>query len=315
MVAYHALTRSLEAATHVQLSARGMFAASVGHVLHGFVPTDRHHHAGRLAVATRQSESAMSTIVTDQLCIDLNPFVRCMVHASTRHGALLVHQKLNQLADLAIRTEVGFDASGLLTVGIRTASPSGEDPAVCRDVHLMGMDIILSGIVELGTQTNADNDIYAGGNTRLKSPDRISGLAAFLGLGSSLASDAALVFETDAEINVQDLSQHLGCHSRTLQREFKAYGLTAETIKRACMLTRATALLSTTMTLTSIAHEAGYADHAHMTRAFVRSCAVPPSILRQAFTLPLKSTQQLHQSRADQIYQYSATQVQCGGDS
>ena len=107
-----------------------------------------------------------------------------------------------------------------------------------------------------------------------------------LGLGSSAASDAALAFESDAELRVDDVARLLGCHRRTLQREFKASGITAETLKRACRLSRATALLPTALTLTEIAHETGYSDHAHMTRAFVASCALAPSILRQAFALP-----------------------------
>ncbi len=231
----------------------------------------------------------MASMVTDQLRIDLNPFVQCMVRAATRQGALLVHQRLNQQADLAVRTEVGFNDGSALTVTSRTASPSGDDPAACRDAHLMGMDIILSSVADPGTQMTTDHEALVWSGTRLKPPERLSGLAESLGLGSSIASDAALVFETDTEINVQDVAQHLGCHNRTMQREFKACGLTAETLKRACMLARATALLSTTMTLTDIAHEAGYADHAHMTRAFVSACAVPPSILRMAFTLPIAS--------------------------
>ena len=271
-----------------------MFSAAVGHALNGFVPTNHFHHAGRQTGEKRYSESAMAKAVTDELRIDLNPFLKCMVHATTRYNALLVHQSLNQLADLPVRTEVGFDGRGTLTFRSRTASSSGYDPTACRDAHLMGMHIILSSIAEPGTQTVADSEIPAWGGRRLRPPTCVSELAALLGLVSSVASDAALVFEADADVKVQNMARHLGCHSRTLQREFKASGLTAETLKRACMLSRATALLSTAMTLTDIAHEAGYADHAHMTRAFVTSCALPPSILRQAFTSPIASTKHGH---------------------
>ena len=294
MFAYHTLSRTLETFAQGPLPAQQMLSTAVGHVLNGFVPTDRFHDAGRLAGAKRYSESAMAKIATDELSVDLNPLLKCLVHATTRHNALLVHRSLNQYADLPIRTEVGFDSRGTLTFKSRTESSSGEDPTACRDTHLMGMDIILSSIAGPGPQTIADNKISAWGGRRLRPPECVSGLAALLGLGSSVASDAALAFEADTAIKVQDIARHLGCHSRTLQREFKASGLTAETLKRACMLSRATALLSTTMTLTDIAHEAGYADHAHMTRAFVASCALPPSILRQAFTSPIASTKHGH---------------------
>lgn len=290
MVAYHALVRTLETFAHRPLLPQQTFSAAVGHVLNGFVPTKRFHDAGRLAGTKRHSESAVAKVAADELRVDLNPLLKCMVHAATRYNALLVHQSLNQYADLPVRTEVGFDSQGTLTFRSRTESLSGDDPTACRDTHLMGMDIILSSIAESGTQTVAASEIPAWGGRRLRPPECVSGLAALLGLGSSVVSDAALAFEADAAIKVQDVARHLGCHSRTLQREFKASGLTAETLKRACMLSRATALLSTAMTLTDIAHEAGYADHAHMTRAFVKSCALPPSILRQAFTGPITST-------------------------
>ena len=294
MSAYHALARTLETFARGPLPAQQMFSTAVGHVLNGFVPTDRFHHARRLAGAKRYSESAMAKVATDELCVDLNPLLKCLVHAATRYNALLLHQSLNQLANLPVRTEIGFDGRGTLTVRSRTTSSSGYDPTACRDAHLMGMDIIVSSIAEPGTQTVADSEIPAWGGRRLRPPACVSELATLLGLGSSVASDAALAFEADAAIKVQDVARHLGCHSRTLQREFKASGLTAETLKRACMLSRATALLSTAMTLTDIAHEAGYADHAHMTRAFVTSCALPPSILRQAFTGPIASTKHGH---------------------
>ena len=290
MAAYHSLARALETAAHTPLPARQLFAAAVGHALNGFVTTERFQQAGRLVGVKRHSESAIARIVTDALRIDLNPFFQCTVRAKTPHNALRVHQSLNQLADLPVRTEFGFDGEGALTVRSRSASSSGDDPASCRDVHLIAMDIVLSSIVEPGAQTIADSEMPAWGGARLRPPECVSGLAALLGLGTSVASEAALAFESDTAINVQDMARHLGCHSRTLQRELKASGVTAETLKRACMLSRATALLSTTMTLTDIAHEAGYADHAHMTRAFVTSCGLPPSILRQAFILPLPST-------------------------
>ena len=288
------LSARLETFAQGPLPAQKKFSTAVGHVLNGFVPIDRFHRVGQLLGERGYSESALAKATTDELRIDLNPLSQCMVRATSCHNALLVHRSLNQLADLPVRTEVSFSGRGQLTLESRTASLSGDDPAACRDAHLIGMNILLSSIVESGTPKMAVNKMPAWGGRWLRPPGCVSELAALLGLGSSVASDAALAFEADAAIKVQDIARHLGCHSRTLQREFKASGLTAETLKRACMLSRATALLSTAMTLTDIAHEAGYADHAHMTRAFVASCALPPSILRQAFTGPIASTKHGH---------------------
>lgn len=289
MAGYHTLSRSLESATNAPLTAGRLFSDAVGHVLNGFIDTDRYQRAGRLAGAKGLSESALAAIVADQLHFDMNPFVQCMLGAPSRRGALLVHQSLNQLAALAVRTEMGFDGAGALMVTSRSASVSGEDPSACRDVHLIGMDLILGSIDEDGTSGMADAAVKP--RSRVSPPRRVSALAAMLGLGSGASSEAALAFESDAEMKVEDVARRLGCHRRTLQREFKASGVTAETLKRACMLSRATALLPSALTLTEIAHESGYADHAHMTRAFVASCALAPSILRQAFAVPAASRQ------------------------
>jgi AraC-like DNA-binding protein len=284
MAGYHTLSRSLESVAYAPLPGRRLFANAVEHVLNGFVDTDRYQRAGRLAGAKRIPESSLASIVANELCIDMNPFVQCMLRAPSRRGALRVHQSLNQLAALAVRTEVAFNNDGALTVTSRSASVSGEDPSACRDVHLMGMDIILGSIDENGPSVaNGETTFH---RSRVSPPRRISALAVLLGIGSSVASEAALAFESDSEIRVEDVARRLGCHRRTLQREFKASGITAETLKRACMLSRATSLLPTALTLTEIAHEAGYSDHAHMTRAFVSSCSLSPSILRQAFALP-----------------------------
>jgi AraC-like DNA-binding protein len=279
---YHTLTRSLESAAYAPLKAREVFSNAVGHVLNGLVDMDRHHRAGRLAGERLLSESTMAEIVADQLRLDMNPFMQCMLRARTRAGALLVHQGLNQL--LAVKTEVGFGGDGVLAILSRTSLPSGEDPVACRDVHLMGMDIVLTSINEISAA-----DCRSGTSSlvaAVRPPDRLSELAQMLGLGSGVACDAAFAFECEPELRVDALARHLGCHHRTLQREFRLYGITAEMIKRASMLSQATILLTSKLTLTEIAYEAGYSDHAHMTRAFVSSCSLAPSILRHAFAPP-----------------------------
>lgn len=107
-----------------------------------------------------------------------------------------------------------------------------------------------------------------------------------LGLKSVVAFEAALALESQPALRVDALARHLGCQHRTIQREFKAFGITAEIIKRASMPSRAITLLPIVLTLTEIAHEAGYSDHAHMMRALVASCPLAPSVLLQAFVPP-----------------------------
>lgn len=279
---YQTLTRSLESAAEVQLSSRGLFTHAVGHILNGLVDMDRHHRAGRRAGDKQLSESVMAEVVANELRLDMNPFMQCMLRARTLAGALRVHQGLNQT--LAVKTEVGFGNDGVLAILNRTQLPSAEDPAACRDAHLIGMDIILTSIK--AADVSARSSAASSQVSPVRAPDRLSSLAGTLGLGGGVAGETAFAFESEPELRVDALARHLGCHHRTLQRELKAFGITAEIIKRASMLSRATTLLPSALTLTEIAHEAGYSDHAHMTRAFVASCSLAPSVLRQAFAPP-----------------------------
>lgn len=279
---YHTLTRSLESAAYAPLKAREVFSNAVGHVLNGLVDMDRHHRAGRLAGDKQLSESVMAEVVANELRLDMNPFMQCMLRARTLAGALRVHQGINQI--LAVKTEVGFGSDGVLAILSRTQLPSTEDPVACRDAHLIGMDIILTSIK--AADVSARSPATSIQVSPLRPPDRLSALAGMLGLGRGVAGETAFAFESEPELRVDALARHLGCHHRTLQRELKDFGITAETIKRASMLSRATTLLPSALTLTEIAHEAGYSDHAHMTRAFVASCSLAPSLLRQAFAPP-----------------------------
>jgi AraC-like DNA-binding protein len=72
----------------------------------------------------------------------------------------------------------------------------------------------------------------------------------------------------------------IGCHQRTLERRLREEGLTAETIRMATRLIRATKRLRSSDSLTAIAMEVGFSDQAQMTRAFRFSCGMTPSLLR-----------------------------------
>ena len=279
---YQTLTRCLESVVLAPLEPREVFSYALGHSLKGIADINRHHYAGKLVGAKHLSESVMVEIAADQLRIDMNPFMQCMLRARTLPNALRLHQGLNE--HLAVNTKVGFSNDGSLTIVSRTELPSGEDPVACRDAHLVGMDVILSNI-DMINASAAGTEKYRR-LALVKPPDRFSKLAQMLGLSSGAAIDVALAFESEPSLRVDALARQLGCNHRSLQREFKTYGITAEMIKRATMLSRATQLLPSALTLTEIAYEAGYSDHAHMTRAFVASCSLPPSILRQAFATP-----------------------------
>ena len=82
--------------------------------------------------------------------------------------------------------------------------------------------------------------------------------------------------------SIAQMAGDLGVSVRTLHREVTAWtGLPPTTLSRIGRLQRSMALIRThpMASLTAVAHEAGYADHAHMTRAFRTLTGVPPSRL------------------------------------
>jgi len=86
-------------------------------------------------------------------------------------------------------------------------------------------------------------------------------------------------------ISVSEVARKIGCHQRTLERRLQKEGLTAETIRTATRLNRATKRLRSDDSLTVIAIEEGFSDQAQMSRAFRKSCGMTPSSLRMSTEL------------------------------
>jgi len=61
----------------------------------------------------------------------------------------------------------------------------------------------------------------------------------------------------------------------------KKEGTTAEGIRMATRILRAHQRFTGTESLTTIAHDVGFSDLAHMTRSFKASCGMTPTLLRQ----------------------------------
>ena len=90
-----------------------------------------------------------------------------------------------------------------------------------------------------------------------------------------------MVFESEGHLSIRNVAARIGCHQRTLERRLRQHGMTAECLRQASRLIRVMDRLSSSQSLTVIAIEEGFADSAHMTRAFQSSCGMPPSMIRK----------------------------------
>lgn len=208
----------------------------------------------------------MERLINEQIDVDANPLMLCALGAQSAACAIELHAALNQRANFALRTFVALGSDGALRISQRGASPEG-DLAICRDTHLAAFAVVISRVGRAASRAG-------------RMPLTLSSLSAKLGLERSAARDAALALEEDPGLKVGSLAKLLGANARALERWLRIEGLTPMAIKRASMLIRATTLLRGDMSLTGIAHESGYADLAHMSRAFASSCALTPTQLR-----------------------------------
>jgi AraC-like DNA-binding protein len=108
----------------------------------------------------------------------------------------------------------------------------------------------------------------------------ISDTASILGVERSAGAEVAAIFEAEGNISIKDVASQIGCHQRTLERRLREEKLTAELIRMASRIIRATRRLRSTDSLIAIATEEGFSDQAHMTRAFRASCGMTPRMLR-----------------------------------
>jgi len=272
-MAYRSLTLSLEGP--LRRSPAEVFAEAALHVVDGRVSSARHRAAGRALLGSSVGEAGFERRGVESLSLDLNPFVLGMAWSSSRRGALSIHQSQNLRWSLEARTFAEpSGASGFRPIR-RVLDGVDDDPAPCLDAHMAGMDLVLAGL-PLSLTGARPNAPAAGTRSTL------SELAELLGVSSSAAADAARVFEAEPETQASSLAARLGCGQRALQRQLRAEGVTAVGLRQAAMLVRAIALLRSEGSATAAAHAAGYADLAHMTRAFVASCGVPPSVIQAA---------------------------------
>lgn len=266
--AYHVVVHALEGRGGWTPSSR--FASLVTHVNDGHLPYERHHAAGRARAIEGASEGQIESAVHDFLSADATPCVRVLMRLATPSVVVDGFNAYNASAGIAVKTSVSMPSgSGRVPVIIarREMRVEAPDPAPCR----VGTLTLFDGLI-----ASAERNAKRGGQS---SRPRLSSLAEILGARGA-AADAALIFEAEGPMSVVELARRLGCHQRSLERKLKEEGLTAEALRQAVRMVRATDRLGSSDSLTTIAIEEGFSDLSHMTRSFKTSAGLPPSALR-----------------------------------
>jgi AraC-like DNA-binding protein len=246
------------------------FTNAVKHCISGHVPYERYVEAGRVLKKAKPGEGYIERVFRDWTATDINPGCQMLFSLSTVAQVIDLYNKYNLIVDLGVKTSATYDEGEKRTppLNYRRLSKVPEDSEICRFATFTGVSII--------ADTVARNE-----REKLAIPIRnLSELSVDLGVVGSVGDDVARVFETEGAIPIRLVAHKIGCHQRTLERELRKNELTAESIRMSVRLIEATKLLKSSKSLADIAVEVGYADQAHMARAFRLSTGMPPSIFR-----------------------------------
>ena len=273
-LAYHLVVHALEARGGWTPAAR--FASAASSCLAGHLPYARLHAAGTGLQRARVSSGELWRHIHDWMQTDLNPCSQVFDCVTSQADALWAINAYFQSVGLGVRNRIAVVDAGNDDqtasrghLGLtRTPLANLEDPEPCRLGVLMAMEISVGRACRNGE------------TGRMPTTRTLSALAADLGVASSAAAEAAQVFEHEGCVSVARVAQRLGCHERTLERRLRHEGLTAELLRRAARLIRATDALRSQQSLTTIAMNEGFSDLAHMSRSFKAACGLSPTLLR-----------------------------------
>jgi len=272
-LAYHLVVRAMEARAGVTPAQQ--LVAALQSVVHGHLDYNRYVAAGEHRARQGAGAESVARDLRELFQTDLNPAVRGACGLSSPSAVAFAYNSYNQSAHIAVKTEIslkpgtgaGDHGSGVSTR--RTLVQSTVDLALCRTATLLVFDEL---------QSQAVSHRSAQHRPGMK---RVADVAAILGVEGSPVAQLAALFETQGFMPIGDAARALGCHQRTLERQLKREGTTAEGIRMATRILRAHQRFTGTENLTTIAHDEGFSDLAHMTRSFRASCGMTPTLLRR----------------------------------
>jgi len=272
-LAYHAIVRALEATGG--WTPRRQFAESVRHAVQGHVPYLRCYQGGVRAAKDRMGLDTIERLVNEQLAFDLNPLTQLPRFVPDMQELIRGYNEYTGSVNLGIRwTVVASDAPQPTQSRTWVSVVSREDPYACQHARFAVLQESLRRM-PLPSRGSAAPALM-----------RLSGLAGALGVQGGAACEVSQVFESEGPVPLAELARRLACHPRTLERRLREEGLTAEILRQAVRLLHAMARMRSGGNLAAIAAEAGYADHAHMTRSFRASCGMAPSFFKRLMAAP-----------------------------
>ena len=286
-LAYHVVVNALEG--RVGWTPMSRFVSAVSHAINGHLPYQRYHAAGRARTAEGAGAGVVERMVNDFLATDINPGYLLLSSFQREADVLVAFNAYNQSAKLGVQTSLGSSGyARRLNSGSRNSSHNanangngadgslmahGDDPDSCRQGTL--------AIVETMMATTRRNAQLPSGAERRS----LTTTAKILGVEASAVGEVALVFESEGHIPIASVARKLGCHQRTLERRLRESNITAEALRQASRLIRASHRLASLDSLTMIAFDEGFSDLAHMTRAFQTASGMPPSLIRKLMRL------------------------------
>lgn len=296
-LAYHVVVNALEGKAGWTPMSR--FVSAVSHAISGHLPYRRYHAAGRARTAEGAGAGVVERMVNDFLATDINPGYLLLSSFQREADVLVAFNAYNQSAKLGVQTSLGSSGyARRLNSGSRNGSHNangngadgslmahGDDPDSCRQGTL--------AIVETMMATTRRNAQLPSGAERRS----LTTTAKILGVEASAAGEVALVFESEGHLPIASVARKLGCHQRTLERRLRESNITAEALRQASRLIRASHRLASLDSLTMIAFDEGFSDLAHMTRAFQTASGMPPSLIRKLMRLSQNPLSALSPSR------------------
>jgi AraC-like DNA-binding protein len=223
-----------------------------------------YEHLVQAHLLKKLRESEYQSAAAWTLAADINPFVQLSRMAQSTREAQRLMVSFMETGPMAFRTFIDDDGK------LRRARVGNHQHP---DIPAVGAaTFALIGTAVVGNRNRSTE----------RKPIQLRELLQLLNVQSPVLRDLFELLEQAPAIRTLDAAKALGCSASTLNRELKALDLSMDLLRKVAMLQAAVARFGSSESLTDIAHAIGYADLAHMSRAFRRATGSPPSVMREA---------------------------------
>lgn len=254
-LAYHTVVEAMQ--DRHRLDAGMRFALAIKSCVDGH----REYAVLRSAASERRvqgwSDESVSKAVVDWLQTDLNPAAQLGRATADISKIVAGYNLYNEAVNLGVRTN--FESGGFH----RHLISAARDDALCAAATQTLLRVLIG---EAST-------LHADEKPEIKSGWRV---ALYLGAERLASAEAMRLLEDQGDFDLRTLAAALGCSPRTLQRQVAADGLSITDLRMAARQQRAFRLIQCRTGLCQAAHEAGYADQAHMARSIKAACGLTP---------------------------------------